>query len=171
MRLRHAATSLIFALAGCGADRMHLPPPNASSTQGVQAGAQAAIGERPGNEKQYLNQLYADPRLDPIRDKVPLQVRADAVSSGYLRNETKPTKEEKQAIRAWLQIRDKAQEYQATRRGQPSKALLQTRVRVSQAISQLYSGKLTYAAFARRIQEIDAQYQADLRQRIGQREP
>ncbi len=150
---------------------MHLPPPNAPMSQGVQAGAQAAIAERPGNEKQYINQLYADPRLDPIRDKVPLQVRADAVRSDYLRNETKPTKEEKQAIRAWLQIRDKAQEYQATRRGQPSGALLQTRVRVSQAISHLYSGKLTYAAFARRVQEIDAQYQASLRQSIGQREP
>jgi hypothetical protein len=170
MRLRYAATFLALILVGCGANRTHLPASNTPAAQGVQSGAQAAFTERPGDEKKYLQQLYADPRLDPIRDKVPLQVRADAVTAGYLRNESKPTPEEKQAIRVWLQVREKAQQYQATRRGQPSGVLLQTRVRVSQAISHLYSGKLTYAGFAKRVQEIDAQYQAARRQNIGQRD-
>ncbi|MSQ60327.1 MAG: hypothetical protein EXR36_11975 [Betaproteobacteria bacterium] len=170
MRLRYAATFLAFTLAGCGTSGLHLPSTSAPAAQGVQSGAQAALSERPGDENKYLKQLYSDTRLDPIRDKVPLQVRADAVTAGYLRNENKPTPEEKQAIRVWLQVREKAQKYQATRRGQPSGALLQTRVRVSQAISQLYSGKLTYAGFAKRVQEIDAQYQASRRQNIGQSE-
>ncbi|MFN0316627.1 MAG: hypothetical protein ACKVQA_16510 [Burkholderiales bacterium] len=170
MRLRYAAAFLALILAGCGTNRTHLPSPSAPAGQGVQSGAQAALAERPGDEKKYLQQLYADPRLDPIRDKVPLQVRADAVTAGYLRNENKPTPEEKQAIRVWLQVREKAQQYQATRRGPPSGVLLQTRVRVSQAISHLYSGKLTYAGFAKRVQEIDAQYQAARRQDIGQSE-
>ncbi len=170
MRLHNAAMCIGFALAGCGSGPVRLPPPSAPVSQGVAPGPHAAAPTPASDEKFRLQTLYADPRLDPIRGKVPLQLRADAVSMGYLRNESKPTPQEKQAIKVWLEVREQAQQYQNSLRGQPSGRLLQTRVRVTQAITQLYSGKLTYAAFARRIQLIDAQHQESLRQKLGQGE-
>ena len=173
MRLRYAALMIGLALAGCGSEPLRLPAPSTPVAQGVQPGAQSALvvsTPKLSDEKKYLQSLYIDPRLDPIRDKVPLQLRADVVSVGYLRNESKPTSEEKQAIKVWMQIREKAQQYQASIRGQPSQSLLQTRVRVTQAITQLYAGRLTYAGFAKKLQQIDAQHQESQRQKLGQRE-
>jgi hypothetical protein len=150
-------------LFGCGSEPVRRPPssePPAPHSGAVVPTPQVAPGNRVRDEKGYLQSLYADPRLDPIRNKVPLQLRADSVSAGYLRIDTKPTQTEKRAIKAWLQVREQAQQYQASLRGAPSPALQQTRTRVTQAITQLYSGKLTYAAFARRVQQIDAEHQA-----------
>lgn len=165
--LRNAAIAFGFLLAGCGTEPFRSPYPGTPASEGVSAGREA-IASNPGrDERIYLQRLYADTRLDPIRDKIPLQLRADAINHSYLRNTSRPTPKERQAIKAWLEVREKAQEHQAAVRGPPSALLTRARARVTQAISQLQSGKLTYAAFAQRIQQIDAQYQEDSRQRLG----
>src|SRR5215210_2045239 len=85
----------------------------------------------------YLRSLYADPRLDPIRDKVPLLLRPDSIKPTHLANEAKPTPAEKKAIVAWMQVRERAQQYLTTQRGEPSPLLTQTRNQVTRAIAQL----------------------------------
>lgn len=162
MRPRYAAALLCagLLLAGCAAESPRQP--TAGSPSGTAPARSASI-----DDDAYLRSLYADPRLDPIRDKVPLLLRPDAIKPAYLTNDAKPTLPEKQAITAWLQIRELAQRYQTTQRGEPSALLIQTRNRVTEAIVQLYSERLSYAEFARRIQQIDEQHQTDVRQRIG----
>ena len=111
----------------------------------------------------YVEQLFADPRLDPIRDKVPLVLRSGAVTPLLLANEDKPTPPEKQAIKVWLSVREQAQQYQLEHRGPPSQLLVRTRQQVTRAILQLYNGEMTYGEFAKRIQVLDSEYQAAAR--------
>lgn len=158
MRLRTAAIGLLFVLSGCGSELIRDPYPGTPVHHGVAPGPQAIAENPTRDEKIHLHQLYADPRLDPIRDKVPLQLRADAVGPGYLRNHNRPTVQERSAIKAWLEVRERALQYQGGTRGPPSAQLIRTRTQVTRAITQLQSGKLTYAAFGMRIQEIDAQH-------------
>ena len=87
-------------------------------------------------------------------------LRADAVKDEYVLNEAKPTRQEKEAIKVWLEVREQAQAYQASQRGAPSPELAKTRLYVTDAIYQLYTGRLTYGAFARRVRALDAEYQA-----------
>lgn len=108
---------------------------------------------------------FDDPRLDPIREKVPLVVRANAVTPAHLALDRRPTRVEKQAIRVWQEIRERLHQGGP----QPSHQLMQTRVRVTRAIVQLYAGRLTYAGFAERLREIDVEHQAANRPRLGQR--
>jgi hypothetical protein len=152
------ATGLLCAaalLAGCAAD----------SPRRTQTAPRPVAVENDA----YLKSLYADARLDPIRDKVPLLLRPDAIKPNHLANETRPTAPEKQAITAWLQVREQAQQYQTAQRGQPSPHLTQTRNRVTKAMVQLYNGTLTYGEFARRIREIDEEHQSAARQDAGAR--
>lgn len=162
MRLRLASLVVLVVVAGCGSEPVRAPYAGA----GVSPGSRAVIADPRRDERIFLDRLYADPRLDPIRDKVPLQLRADAVEQGYLRIKRWPTAQEKQAIQAWLEVRERAQQYQLGVRGPPSDALAKTRARVTQAIRQLHAGKMTYAAFAMRMQEIDAQHQDTQRQTL-----
>ena len=111
----------------------------------------------------YVEHLFADPRLDPIREKVPLVLRSGAVTPLLLANEDKPTPSEKQAIKIWLSVREQAQQYQLEHRGPPSPLLVRTRQLVTRAILQLYSGEMTYGEFAKRIQVLDSEYQAAAR--------
>ena len=111
----------------------------------------------------HVDQLFADPRLDPIRGKVPLVLRSGTVTPGLLANEDKPTPEEKHAIKVWMSIREQAQQYQLEHQGPPSARLMRTRQLVTRAMLQLYNGELTYGQFARRIQELDSEYQAAAR--------
>ena len=111
-----------------------------------------------------VDQLFADPRLDPIRDKVPLVLHPGTVTRALLANEDKPTPPEKQAIKVWMSIREQAQQYQLEHQGPPSARLVRTRQLVTRAMLQLYNGELTYGQFARRIQELDSEYQAAARQ-------
>jgi hypothetical protein len=162
MRSSYAAALLCtgLLLAGCAAQSPRQP---ATASPSATAPARPALID----DDPYLRSLYADPRLDLIRDKVPLLLRPDAIKPGYLTNDARPTPQEKQAITAWLQVRERAQRYQAAQRGEPSPLLIQTRNRVTEAIVQLYSERLSYAEFARRIQQIDEQHQTAVRQRIG----
>jgi hypothetical protein len=160
-RLRGVIGLLGVALlvAGCATESPRAPQP---ATATPQTAAPPTL-----DQDKYLQALYADPRLDPIRDKVPLLLRAGAITPNYLSNEAKPTPPERDAIKVWLQVRELAQVHQTALRGEPSPLLVQTRQRVTEAIGELYSGKLTYAAFASRIQQIDEQHQGATRQNVG----
>jgi len=149
-------------LAGCAAEA----PRHQSTTPAIQTAPASSLG---GDRDPYLRALYADSRLDPIRDKVPLLLRPDVIRPAYLSNEGKPTPAEKNAITAWLEVRELAQRYRTAHAGEPSQLLSQTRRQVTEAILQLQSGELTYAGFARRVQRIDEDYQAAVRQHLGLR--
>jgi hypothetical protein len=135
------------------------------ATQSVEAARapEAVAPQARDGSGSYVEHLFADPRLDPIREKVPLVLRSGAVTPLLLANEDKPTPSEKQAIKIWLSVREQAQQYQLEHRGPPSPLLVRTRQLVTRAILQLYSGEMTYGEFAKRIQVLDSEYQAAAR--------
>lgn len=139
-------------------------PPEVTKPQEASPPAQAPLPPRAAEETDsYLEHLFADPRLDPIRDKVPLLLRADTVTASHLSNPEKPTEQERRAIAVWESVRERAQQHQQEQRGPPSPQLVKVRAQVTRAILQLYEGELTYGEFAARIQEVDADYQAAAR--------
>ncbi|HTT39230.1 MAG TPA: hypothetical protein VMH32_16360 [Burkholderiales bacterium] len=162
------------AIAGCAQHPYYPRQPQpvqagqpSRGTQSTEAGAApetARSPQGPAAPGGNLDHLFADPRLDPIRDKVPLVLRSGAVTPVQLTNDDRPTAAEKRAIKVWLSIREQAQQYQLEHRGPPSPLLVRTRQQVSRAILQLYHGQLTYGQFAQRIQALDSSYQAAARQ-------
>lgn len=157
-------------LAGCAdvpANQRAAPiaqPPRTTQPAETVRTPEAAPPQAADGSGSYVEHLFADPRLDPIRAKVPLVLRSGAVTPLLLANEDKPTPAEKQAIKVWVSVREQAQQYQLERRGPPSQLLVRTRQLVTRAILQLYNGDLTYGEFARRIQVLDSEYQAAARQ-------
>ena len=149
----------VAVLAGCAdAPTSQKPPQTSQSALTQPPPANHAPPDR------HVDELFADPRLDPIRDKVPLVLHPGTVTRALLANEEKPTPPEKQAIKVWMSIREQAQQYQLEHQGPPSARLVRTRQLVTRAMLQLYNGELTYGQFARRIQELDSEYQAAARQ-------
>ncbi len=155
-------------IAGCAeapADRRPAPAAQPANTTQPAEGARSPEAAAPRDGAgSYVEHLFADPRLDPIRDKVPLVLHSGAVTPLLLANEHKPTPSEKQAIKVWLSVREQAQQYQLEHRGPPSPLLVRTRQQVTRAILQLYNGEMTYGEFAKRIQVLDSEYQAAARQ-------
>jgi len=155
-------------ITGCADVPAHQRPAQTAETPRVtQAGETGRTPEGVPQPRDgagsYVEQLFADPRLDPIRDKVPLVLRSGAVTPLLLANEERPTPSEKQAIKVWLSVREQAQQYQLEHRGPPSPLLVRTRQMVTRAILQLYNGEMTYGEFAKRIQVLDSEYQAAAR--------
>jgi hypothetical protein len=149
--------------AGCAAGPSYQPQ---RQTYPVQTTQPPQAGQRPQTAEgtdTYIEHLFSDPRLDPIRNKVPLLLRAGVVTPSLVSNDDRPTKEEKRAIKLWESIRERAQQYQLEQRGPPSPLLVHTRQLVTTAIVQLYEGELTYGQFAGRIQQLDTEYQAAAR--------
>ena len=161
LRCAAGLCSAALLLAGCAIDGLRAP----SSTPG-QAPSTSPPSVTAPQEDKYLKALYADPRLDPIRDKVPLRLGPGAITPAYLANDTMPTATEKQAIKVWLQVRELAQVHQQSLYGEPSPLLVQTRQRITRTIADLYNGKLTYGEFAGRVRQIDLEHQA-ARQNVG----
>ena len=147
------------AFAGCAAVPSYQTQQQTHPAQTTQP-AQTAQRPQTDGADSYIEHLFSDPRLDPIRGKVPLLLRAGAVTPSLLSNEDRPTQEEKRAIKVWESVRERAQQYQLEQRGPPSPQLVRTRQLVTMAIVQLYEGELTYGQFAGRIQQLDTQYQA-----------
>jgi len=153
-------------IAGCADHPSHPQQGQPSPAQTSQPPARPAEAQSPSAKAgadSSVERLFADPRLDPIRDKVPLVLRAGSVTPLLLSNEERPTSAEKQAIKVWMSVREQAQQVQQEQRGPPSQRLIRTRQLVTRAILQLYNGEFTYGQFAKRIQEIDSEYQAAAR--------
>ena len=150
------AAAVLAGCAGAPTSQRASPAPQSQSPSANQSPDKGAASP--------VDQLFADPRLDPIRDKVPLVLHPGTVTRALLANEDKPTPPEKQAIKVWMSIREQAQQYQLEHQGPPSVRLVRTRQLVTRAMLQLYNGELTYGQFARRIQELDSEYQAAVRQ-------
>ena len=153
-------------LAGC-ADAPSSQRPAQTSQSGLapqSPSANRAPDKDSAQAASHVDQLFADSRLDPIRGKVPLVLHPGTVTPALLANEDRPTPEEKQAIKVWISIREQAQQYQLEHQGPPSARLVRTRQLVTRAMLQLYNGELTYGQFARRIKELDSEYQAAARQ-------
>jgi hypothetical protein len=174
MRRGLSGVLICAAAAGCAVgpsnqgEPTHPPqeaqPPQTMRPQEAGPPAQTPLPPRTVEDTdRYLEHLFADPRLDPIRDKVPLLLRADTVTASHLSNPERPTEQERRAIAVWESVRERAQQYQQEQRGPPSPLLVKTRSQVTRAILQLYGGELTYGEFAARIQEVDADYQAAAR--------
>jgi hypothetical protein len=161
-----AAMTVIAGCADAPTDRRPAstaPPGHATQPSETARTPEAAPPQERDGAGSYVEHLFADPRLDPIRDKVPLVLRSGAVTPLLLANGDKPTPSEKQAIKVWLSVREQAQQYQLEHRGPPSPLLVRTRQLVTRAILQLYSGEMTYGEFAKRIQVLDSEYQAAAR--------
>ena len=158
------------AIAGCANGPSYQQPhPSHPAQTGQPPGAvqppeTARIPQTAEGTGGYLDYLFADPRLNPIRDKVPLVLRTGAVTPLLLANDDRPTPAEKRAIKVWVSIREQAQQYQLEQRGPPSPLLVRTRHQVTRAMLQLYNGQLTYGQFAQRIRALDSDYQAAARQ-------
>jgi len=167
--MRSAASGMMLCAAvvigGCAESPSHQQPHQPSAVPRSDRPAETAPAPRAAEStNSRVEQLFADPRLDPIRDKVPLVLRAGTVTPALLANEERPTPAEKQAIKVWMSVREQAQQIQLEQRGPPSQRLVRTRQQVTQAILQLYSGELTYGQFAKRIQVLDSEYQSAARQ-------
>jgi hypothetical protein len=155
--LRKAGIALALLLSACATEGPRHPQTTEAPKSTV-----------PVEQDPHIVSLYSDPRLDPIRDKVPLLLKPDSIKPSHLVNETKPTPAEKKAIEVWLQVRERAQQHIASQRGEPSMLLTQTRNDITRAIAALHRGDLTYGAFARRVQQIDQDYQTAARQSARQ---
>jgi len=155
--LRRISIAIVLLLGACAIEGPRHPPTTEPATR------TAPIEQDP-----YIVSLYADPRLDPIRDKVPLLLKPDSIKPNHLANESKPTVVEKKAIVAWLQVRERAQHHITSQRGEPSMLLTQARNEITRAIAALHRGDMTYAAFARRVRQIDQDYQTAARHNARQ---
>jgi hypothetical protein len=126
--MRMAITLIgLVALAGCAS----APKPERTTAQSICAAA------------------FADPALDPVRDKIPFQDDPAAKASiGSLSDTRRPTAIERQA----LQQLDAANRrcWDAWDRVGSSPSINQARVDVSSALAELYQGQSTYGDFNRR---------------------
>jgi len=156
VRVCIALCSALLVLQGC-ANKGVKPSessPVVARIESGRAGPLASPGAPAPVEPSYID----DPRLDPIRDKVPLTLRGDAVNAAQLRNGRRPAAIEKEAIKTWQTLRLADHQRARERRGPPSPRLQTTRLLLTRAITQLYAGHLTYAQFARQVVDIDAQH-------------
>ena len=105
----------------------------------------------------YCSQLYSDPRLDPIRAKMPIgKSITEPVPVQMMTNSDLPTQGEKSAILAWAQQRQLCQQKDSTLFGPPYPHLEAARRANSQSIADLYGGKITYGQYAKFLNELEA---------------
>lgn len=94
--------------------------------------------------------LYADPRIDPVRDRiqVPLQI-GEAQSIDMLSKRVRATDAEKPAIQALSAAFDTCNGRAASQLGPLPAYRLRTNNRISDGLADLYSGDITYGQFAK----------------------
>ena len=107
----------------------------------------------------YCRQVYSDPRLDPIREKVPINITfADSIPVRMLANDNYPTKEEAAAILSWAEQRQLCQTKATEMFGPAPAHLAAVRDANSQSMADLYAGKLTYGEYIRQYSDHKARF-------------
>ena len=141
-RLAFIGILVIFTLSACVN-----PPPRSVDSQDRRADLQ-----RRGAE--YCQQLHSDPRLDPIRDKVPLLAQiSDPIPMQMMSNNEFPTNEEASAIAALAEQRQKCQKYQTVLLGAHPAHVEALRRTNSQLMAELYGGNITYGQYAKQLNQ------------------
>jgi hypothetical protein len=102
----------------------------------------------------YCRQLYSDPRIDPIRSKVPVGIGlSEQIPIQMMSNNEFPSKEEAPAILVWAEQRQRCHEYQTSLFGPPPAHLEALRRANSQLMADLYGGAITYGEYAKQLNQ------------------
>lgn len=104
--------------------------------------------------REYCRQLYSDPRLDPIRSKVPLNMGvSDPIPIQMMSDNDFPSTEEASLILVWAEQRQRCHEYQTSLYGPPRAQVEAVRRANSQLMAELYGGVITYGQYAKQLNE------------------
>ena len=145
-----AALGLLAALTGCAG-------PQVQRSEGVQA---------------YCAKLYADGRLDPLKDKIVMPVSVDEPQPiDILANRARPTGTEQAAIKVLSQVRKECNDYAAKQFGAPPSYRQKSQTEITLALAELYAGEISYGDFARAVLHIgdrDKAARDDIEQSIQQ---
>lgn len=151
MRKFLGAVALCAVLAGCATQQ--------GSNQAERFNAEAqALSE------QYYRGISEDRGIDPIRNKVAVNVSQTTFE--MLANNNKPTADEREAILALVRRREPlVAQFDAieVKYNHPFHRVFQAQRNAAAALlADLYNGAITYGELARKRQELDAQAKADM---------
>jgi hypothetical protein len=118
----------------------------------IATGCATSSGPRPSETDvaTYCESLYADSRIDPVRDKILLPITFGAGQPiGMLANRAHPTADETEAIRALSRAWEGCNDRWVEVFGPMPSYRISSRHRVSESLAELYAGELTYGGFAK----------------------
>jgi len=102
--------------------------------------------------KQHCGSLYADPQIDPVRDKILLPITyGTGQPIEILANRTTPKGPEREALLAVSRAFEDCNQYAVAKLGPMPSYRAISNDRVTEALSRLYADELTYGAFAREL--------------------
>jgi hypothetical protein len=146
----------------------------ALAAAGLAAGCASSGGAREATAKDACAQRYTDARLAPIRDKMVLPISLDEPQPiEVLANRSTPTAQEREAIKALSEIRQQCDAQMAREMGAPPAYRVRSQDEITEALSDLYAGEITYGQFAKSVLHIgdrDKAAREDIELAIRQRE-
>jgi hypothetical protein len=102
----------------------------------------------------YCWEVFSDPRLEPVKDKVPLSLTmSDPIPIQMLSNNEFATKEEAAAILVWAEQRQKCQTKYTSLFGPAPVHLDALRRANTQLMAELYGGQITYGQYAKQLNQ------------------
>ncbi len=142
---------------------------------GLMAGLAGCAGQQAQHSEAvqgYCAQLYADPRLDPLKDKIVMPVSVDEPQPiDILANRARPTEKERAAIKVLSQVRKECNDYAAKQFGAPPSYRQKSQSEITLALAELYGGEISYGDFARAVLHIgdrDKAAREDIEQSVQQ---
>ena len=124
--------------------------------------------------KEYCAEKYADPRLAPLKDKIVMPISVDEPQPiDILANKTRPTEQERAAIKVLADIRAECNARLARDVSPPPAYRVRSQDEISSELADLYAGDITYGQFAKSLLYIgdrDKAAREDVDQAIQQRE-
>lgn len=101
--------------------------------------------------------LMADPRIDPVRDKIQLPLSFDAPQAiDYLSDRTYPTPDESAAIQALWEARTGCRRFGEERLGPMPNFRAESEDALVDLLGDLREGAITYGQFARKVLHVGA---------------
>lgn len=124
--------------------------------------------------KAKCDQLYADSRIDPVRERIQVPLTLGAPQDiDKLANRTRPTDADRPAIKALWEAEEACRRYGEQKLGSLPAYRMRSDDEMSEALADLYDGAITYGQFARRmlyIGERDKAARDSIDEEIRQRE-
>jgi len=124
--------------------------------------------------KAKCDQLYADSRIDPVRERIQVPLTLGAPQDiDKLANRTRPTDADRPAIKALWEAEEACRRYGEQKLGSRPAYRMRSDDELSEALADLYDGAITYGQFARRmlyIGERDKAARDSIDEEIRQRE-
>jgi len=114
-----------------------------------------------GQTVDACEQLMADPRIDPIRDKVAVPISLGASQDiAFLSNRNRPTDAERPAIKVLWDAHEACRAWTEARAGGEPRYRASSDEAVGALLGDLHDGAITYGQFARKLLYIGAQYKS-----------